>query len=297
MLRLAERKVSALRSSSRKYVLISKTAAELSPEVANDDYVTWTRAWKSEILGIFAAEIGSKIGIAWSDDAMSLVEESEKTGFKSRSFVSSILDRLTLPKVDVGGVAVALPETKVLGTPNPSEAVRRWVSGKVELWLFVDDVDKNFQNIASYKNKIASFFDACRDLTNTIPELRIRSAIRPNIWSILRLEFESLSHVDQYAIDLSWSESDVRTLIERRISGYLKRKGKWAAIERTLPESLEIREKEVIGFVFEQSMHWGSGSRPPHVVLYTLSKRRPRWMIELSKVATPTDVQRDAGKI
>jgi hypothetical protein len=291
MLRLAQRKVRNLRDVAERQIIISRTASELSPEVSNDNYATWTRAWKAAIFGIFAAEIGATIGIAWSDDAMALVEESEKTGFKQRNLVSAILDRLTPPKIEIGGAAISLPGKKASEHNATPESVRRFVSNRISLWLFVDDVDKNFQNIPAERARIGSFFDACRELTNTVPELRIRSAIRPNVWSILRLEFESLSHVEQYASDLTWSESDAKTLLERRVEGYLKRYGKWAKVSRRLAAATDPGATSITGLVFEASMHWGQGYRPPHAVLYTLSKRRPRWMIELSKVAASCAVR------
>ena len=283
LLRLAHRRI---KQGKAKPIVVARTASELAPEVTRDDYATWTRAWKAAILDILAREIGTQIDVAWTDDAMALVEEAEKTGYRSRTFVSAIWDRLKLPKINVGGVEADLPERVVLGVTNAERIVRRWVADKVDLWLFVDDVDKNFLNNETNRIRVGSFFDACRELINSIPELHIRTAIRPNVWAIARLEFESLSHVEQYTVDLQWSESDTRTLLFRRIRGYLQRCASWAQVERALRGRDEDNEKDVIGLVFESPMKWGRGSsRPPHVVLYTLSKHRPRWMIELSKAA------------
>jgi len=282
LLRLARRKIS---QSKQDTIVVAKTSSELAPEVVRDDYATWTKAWKAAILDIFAREIGARINVAWTDDAMSLVEEAEKSGFRSRSVVSAILDRLKLPAVDVGGALVGIPERKTLGAANVEKTVQRWVEDKVGLWLFVDDVDKNFQNVDANRVRVASFFDACRELVKAIPELRIRTAIRPNVWTILRMEFESLSHVEQYTVDLQWSETDVRSLLFRRVQGYLRRRGLWTRVERSLDKLDEKGEKRVIALVFESPMKWGRGFRPPHVLLYTLAKHRPRWMIELSKSA------------
>jgi hypothetical protein len=255
------------------------------------------RSWKASILAAYAVEIGSQIGVAWSDDATSLVEEAEKTGFRGRSLLSSILTRLKLPEIEVGGAKLTAPERKLLGTTNPTEAVKRWAAkGKVQLWLFVDDVDKNFENSRSHKLRVASFFDACRELVNAVPELRIRTAVRPNVWTILRLEYESLSHVQQYVSDLTWSEDDMRSVLARRVEGYLRRTGQWGDFRKKNPGSLEDREKGTIATTFQSPMPWGP-PRPPHVVLYTLSMHRPRWMIELAKVAASAAVRRHHSKI
>lgn len=278
LLRLTQRRIRKLKDDR---IVLSKTASDLAPEVAKDDYAAWVRAWKAAIFGMFAVEIGSQIGVAWSDDAMSLVEEAEKTGFKQRSFVSSILSRLKMP-----AEVAPIPEQEKLGVTNATETVKRWANGKLQLWLFVDDVDKNFRDTTADKVRVASFFDACREAINSVPELRIRTAIRPNVWTIVRLEFESLSHVEQYATNLQWTEGDVRTLLARRVEGYLKRVGAWNTFSRTLENfNTELREKDIIATAFEPVMRWGNTTRPPHLLLYTLSKHRPRWVIELAKVA------------
>lgn len=54
-----------------------------------------------------------------------------------------------------------------------------------------------------------------------------------------------------------------------------------------LPTDEHLRDKVLIGCVFQDPVQWGpSGNMcPPHVMLHTLSKHRPRWLIELCKVA------------
>jgi hypothetical protein len=155
LLRLTQRRI---RKTKEEKIVLSKTPSDLSLEVSKDDYGAWVRAWKAAIFGMFAVEIGSRIGVAWSDDAMSLVEEAEKTGFRQRSFVSSILDRLRIPSE-----IAPVPEQTKPGVVNPSQIIKRWADGKWQLWLFVDDVDKNFRDVTSDKIRVASFFDACRE--------------------------------------------------------------------------------------------------------------------------------------
>src|SRR5882757_5950377 len=66
-------------------LVISVTGKQLSPVQTGDDTDTWVRDWKRAILQLIARELGSRIGTAWSDDAISLVEEAEQAGFRSRS--------------------------------------------------------------------------------------------------------------------------------------------------------------------------------------------------------------------
>jgi hypothetical protein len=99
------------------------------------------------------------------------------------------------------------------------------------------------------------------------------------------MEFEALSHVEQYMKDLSWSEDDIRQLLARRVEGYLKRVARFDQVRGQLPTNPENRDKALIGLAFQGEMTWANRQRPAHVVLYTLSKHRPRWVIELSQIA------------
>jgi hypothetical protein len=149
----------------------------------------------------------------------------------------------------------------------------------------VDDVDHNFQNTAQQKAKVASFFVACREIANAVPELRIRAAVRPNVWTTIKMEFEPLSHVEQYITDLTWPENANRRLLAKRVEGYLRRSDQWDKVVFDLPSDQAYRDKILIAGFAQDPMVWGKGTRPPHVLLHTLSKHRPRWIVELCKEA------------
>lgn len=295
-----EGKSALLRLTSRKVrdnnaIIVSRTADDLAPDVTKDDYATWVRAWKASIVHVFAVEIGARIGVAWTDDSMALVEESEKAGFRGRSLLSAILDRFSLPELSLGPTKLTGPQRKVLGTTNPGEAVKRWLKAKHDLWLFVDDVDKNFLSTPPWKMRVASFFDACRALVNALPELRLRTAVRPNVWTLIKREFEFLSHVEQYVVNLSWNVDDARQLLAKRIEAYLRRTNQWILPLSALRGTRQV--DALVGLVFESPMTWGGEQRGAHSVLHTLSVHRPRWMVELAKVAATSAVRQGHSKI
>jgi hypothetical protein len=288
---------SQVERSGEPQIVVFISANSLSPTLDTADFPAWIRAWKAAILGQLAAEVGATIGAAWSDDTMSLVEEAERQGFKSRSVVSAILDRLKIGQLDLGALKVNPLSQQRLGATNPEKVLQRWAKQGTRVWLFIDDVDLNFQNTASQKAKVASFFVACREVVNTVKGLSLRAAVRPSVWTIIKLEFEALSHVEQYIHDLRWSEDAIRTMLARRVEAYLKRNSMWKALEGGLPGNAFDRDKALIGEVFQPSMNWGTTTRPPHVLIYTLSKHRPRWAIELSKAAAASAARKDRAKI
>lgn len=276
LLRLVKHRLSGETDSP---LVISAIGTDLSPPLNSDDSDEWTRAWKERIVRLIASEIGTRIGVAMTDDTISLVEHAELSGFKSRSIVSALFDRLKSPVLEV--------TRERLGINNPERLIQRYAKGRSTIWLIVDDVDQNFENTARHRLKVATFFIACRQLVTSVPELRFRMSVRPNIWAILKRQFEGLSHLQQYICDLSWTADDYRSLLARRIQSYLERKGQWEKTKRYFPPDQTKREIQLIALVFEDPMPWGGDLRlrHPHIILHTLSKHRPRWLVELCKEA------------
>ena len=259
-------------------LIIRISSSAISPTIDDRDSDRWVRGWKENILRLAAKEIGSTISLAFNDDAISLVEEAEANGYKSRSFVSSVVDRLKSAPVQI--------ERKRIGITNPEQILRRWSQKGAQVWFIIDDLDQNFENNALHRLRVATFFIALRMIANQIPEFRFRCSVRPNVWSIVKREFEALSHVEQYIFDLTWKLEDYTRLIARRVEGYLTRVGSWEEVKKTLPYDVTRRDKHLVGMIFDDPMPWGMDrDRPPASILYTLSRHRPRWLIELWRVS------------
>lgn len=254
-----------LEISEESPLLVRANGKQISPSLTGEDTDAWVREWKKSLLNCVARELGSQIGMAWSDDAISLVEAAEQNGYRSKSIISAIFDRLRTPAVPVQRERGSLVD--------PERIVQRWAKRGDSIWVFVDDVDENFKNAPTYKAKVAAFFIAAREIVNTIPQIRMRLAVRPNTWTTLSLEYESLSKVEQYTHELRWTEADIRDLISGRIRGYLQRTAQMEMAQRDIghsPDSLDL-----ISLVFDSPVTWGGRSRPTHVPLATLSRRRP----------------------
>ena len=178
----------------------------------------YIKKWKAALFQLLASEIGARIGRAFTDDSMTLVEAAEQTGFKQKGFVGSILERLSTG-LAIGPAKITPIPRGTLGPARTEGAVRRVANAGPPLWLFIDDLDKNFENTRLQRARIASFFDAARDLVRLVSDLRLRVAIRPNVWTAIKLEYESLSHVEQYVHNLAWTEHHCRGLLAKRIEG------------------------------------------------------------------------------
>jgi hypothetical protein len=265
--------------------VVNVTGIEMSPNQNSWDIDLWSREWKNIILKNIACEVARSINMAWTDNATSLVEIAESNGFKDRSIVGYITERLA-------------PQHKVRDTPiqgDIGKRIERYLNGKkYSVWLIVDDIDQNFENTKNHKVKLASFFDAIRSICISIPEIKVRFSIRPNVWKILKQEYASIgSHFDQFIVDIKWNEEQIRRLLANRIRGFMQRN----SIDglENFPQT-ETGDKSLISLVFEDPMNW-NGGRPPHVVLDTLSRNRPRWLVVLCKLAYARARDRNSFKI
>lgn len=279
----------ALASSMSKRedcLVIRTTGPAAAPDVASPDTAKWAKAWKKSLFSLIAARVGVELGRSWNDDSISLVEEAEKQGFRRKSLVSTITDRLR-PTITVGGSGAGLSVTKVdAPEKNYEQILKRFSSGQIHyIWIIVDDIDRNYRDTKFDKAKIVGFFDAIRDMHNAVPQLRVRTSIRPNVYSSVRLEHESFSHIRQYVSKISWTETQIRQLLARRIEGYLSRTDQLNKTD--LSKSGPDRDNELISLAFESPVKWGGGERRRlvYIPLYTLSVHRPRWVIELCKLA------------
>jgi hypothetical protein len=272
-------------------IIINTIGPDLSPQLDSTESEVWAKAWKKSILKLIASEFGSRIGVAFNDDAISLVEEAEANGFKKRSILSAVFDRLSSGVVDM--------KRQRIGIADPEALLKRYLEGGNRIWVLVDDVDQNFEATKKHQAKIAGFFTACRQIIASIPEVRFRLCTRPNVWAIVKREFESLSHIEQYVLDLSWTEENFRSLLAQRVTAYLHRTHQLSALMPSLPREPFLKEQALVDLIFENPMPWGGvgRSRPVQVVLHTYARHRPRWMIEMCKLAAAHAVSRRGSKI
>lgn len=286
LLRLTEQKLND-RPSRPLVVRVTGSSIAPSPDSLNED--EWIKAWKRSIFQLLAREIGASIKFAWTDDSTSLVEEAEREGFRQRSIFGFVLDRISVKGSPI--------EQEKPTLANAERILQRWLSSKDKVWLLIDDVDHNFANTDHYRVKLSSFLAAAKDLMVKTPEVRVRFTIRPNVWQILRRTYEGVSHFRESVLPLSWTLSDCELMVSRRVESYLQRIGDWPRISRTLP--LDARRVEALNkLLFETPMPWGKDSwRPATVVLYTLSRHRPRWLIELIKESAKRAHKRGGSKI
>jgi hypothetical protein len=227
--------------------------------------------WQQRICSIINRHLGASIGLAFSDDKITLVETAELSGFKSRNLVGLLADRLK-------GKFGPLELQKLAATDQ--KALLHRVSGTsgFRVLLLVDDIDATFNNSAEERLRLSTFFSAIREIASNFKGVAIRTVIRSDVWASIRKTDEALDKVEQYIFDINWSKKEFRSFLSERISSYCKRIGR---------EDLLVgkQKEEVISLVFEPKFPWGKGVAYPHRVIHVYAGGRPRWAAQLCRMA------------
>ncbi len=256
-----------------------------TPLSTPNDYI---RDWMVRLCSLINRRIGTEIKFAFNDDDITLVEAAELQGYKSRNIVSCLLDRF---KAYLAKGPNAAPQK--LTVTNEIEMFRRNDNRKV--WILIDDLDATFQNTPSELLELATFFSACRYLLQDHPELCIRITVRSDVWAVLRRYDESLDKVDQYVREILWTQHEFLELLSKRVSGGLELAGVEVPKVPKHVDKTDAMEK-MIENVLVPKMEWADGLTDSYKVIYTLSYERPRWAVQLCKLAKE-DVLRNGAQV
>jgi hypothetical protein len=236
--------------------------------------------WMVRICALVNRQLALRIGLALTDDSVTLVETAELQGYKSRNLVGCLIERLqTL--LDKRGL------TK-LKAHDELQLLKRVNEGQV--WILIDDLDATFQNTPAESLQLSTFFSACRYLTQDMKGIFIRVTMRTDVWALICRYDESLDKAQQYVHEILWNRNDFLQLLYLRIKSQMEKLG------MHLPKApLHVQEQDVqeraLELIFVPKMDWGHNRAmemkfiDTYKVLYTLSYERPRWAIQLCKLA------------
>lgn len=233
--------------------------------------------WKQRICAIINYKLGEKIGFAFSDDTITLVENAELSGYKQRNLVGSLLDRLK------GKIPLLTDTIEVnkLECSNQAQLLKR-ISDKEKIaqkvLLLIDDIDATFKNTEVECLNLSTFFTACREVASGYKGISIRSVVRSDVWACILAKDEALDKVEQYIFDIEWSKKEFRSFLIERIKSYCKRKN----LEHLISTD---KKEDILSLVFEKKFPWGKSNANPYRVIHVYAGGRPRWAAQLCKMA------------
>ncbi len=245
--------------------------------------------WQQRICSRINMEIGSKIGAAFTDDTMTLVESSELAGFRQRNIIGALTQRLHMKMNNLEIQQTAKSQA------NSQELLKRFENNTDRnVWIFIDDIDANFVNSELKILNVSSFFTACRNLVNNVNGLYIRASARSDVWNLLK--DDDLDKCEQYMYDLKWTRQETGLILTKKIFSYFDRKYPG----RFPPYLPGMKQQDISSLVFKGGkLKWGTKFLDPSGPIHILSAGRPRWATVLCKLAAKcaSDNSRDTIEI
>lgn len=231
------------------------------------------RDWLVRLCALANRAIAQRIGWAGTDDKITLIEAAELDGFRRRNLVSCLADRLS-SLVTEGTI-------KKTAIVDEVEMLKRQNS---RIWFVIDDLDATFQNTEEELLELGTFFSAARYMIQDMDGINFRVAMRADVWPLTRRFDESQDKLNQYVFEIEWSLEDFREILCKRVLAECRRLGVPCPAEANYLSGSDWKAA-VLRMIMESDMQWGFKVVPNFQVLFTLSYERPRWGIQLCKLA------------
>jgi hypothetical protein len=297
--RVKEHDPSALVISVRGADLVRVGASKQSSLTTASDY---TSDWMIKLCAIVNRHLARQLNIALTDDKITLIETAELEGYKSRNLAGALIDRMSSFFMDKGRSAVKIP------AKNEIELLKRAKDRNV--WIIVDDLDATYQNTDAESLSLATFFSACRYLTQDMKGVFFRVSVRTDVWALIRRYDEALDKTGQNVSEILWGQEDFLALLSLRIKANATHLGTRLPA-RGRKESPRNYKERLLATAFLPKMQWGDSRRESDMqpslaaprmvetykVIYTLSYERPRWAIQLCKLAREAALRKGSQRI
>jgi hypothetical protein len=266
-----------LKSDPDNPIIIKVTGANLLAIATPDSskgFLALQTFWTRVICARINYELGTQLGFAFSETDMALVESSEIAGFKERNIIGSLIQRIKSSKIPI--------EIQLKEYNNHEQLLKRALETHSErnVWLLVDDIDSTYIDSPDLHAITSTFFSACRALARDVKGLYIRASVRTDVWSSLRKN-EDLDKCEQYVTDISWSPSDLKVILSKKIYSYHERN----SLSHLSELNYRADADRVLEFAFTRKINWSGRSVPPFRPIYILSAGRPRWMSQLCRLS------------
>jgi len=239
-------------------------------------YLQTQNYWTKVICARINYELGKTLGFAFTENDMALVESAEVAGFKERNIVGALIQRVKSSKIPI--------EINIKEYNNHEELLKRALDthSTKTVWLFVDDIDSTYIDSPEQQMLVSTFFSACRALVRDFHNLNIRVSVRTDVWSNFKKN-EDLDKCEQYVTDIYWTETDLKSILSKKIYSYFERNFSKEAI----PLSLDYKSDadKLLGYAFPSRVRWGNTFVAPFRPIRILSAGRPRWMSQLCRLA------------
>ena len=155
---------------------------------------------------------------------------------------------------------------------------KKYLSNR-KIVIYIDDLDRAWEGTHNNIKRIAALLNAVRDMANESPSLHFRISLRSDVYFLVRTADESTDKIEGNVIWLTWTEHELLVFLAKRVQSYLG---------NTVSETALLKKPQ---FEIAKNLHsimeshfMGDGKwnyRPIHYILLSLTRRRPRDLINL----------------
>lgn len=233
------------------------------------------RKWKFGLIDLIAKKVLVEFGLP--DDG--ITSRIIKVGGKIMSLLSESL-------VNLKDSVNLLPAQKAL--------IESFLE-KRKIIVYLDDLDRGWQNRKEGLIMISALINCIRDLAVENPGLQFKLALRLDVFNAVRLADESSDKFEGAVVWHSYTHQEIFVMLIKRILTFLGE----PVNEANLLKSAERHIAYNLNSVFE-SKFYGRGrwsEKPMYIVLLSLIRNRPRDIVKLCTMAAREAFKEKSNKI
>ncbi|KUJ60752.1 hypothetical protein AR687_16370 [Flavobacteriaceae bacterium CRH] len=230
----------------------------------HDNILLSINKWKYGLTSIIAEKVLRAFGV--EDD--SYKSKIIKTGMKVFTIIGDTAKPFFRDKVDALPAKIALME--------------QFINSK-KIVVYLDDLDRGWQNKKEGIIMISALLNAIRDLAYQNPGLSFKVSLRSDVYAAVRLEDESADKFSGNVIWQAYSLHEIFVMLIMRVQTFLGKSFDEKVLMNTQQKMLSQELKSIMVTEFEGNGLWNKV--PIHQMLLTLIRKRPRDLVKLCTLA------------
>lgn len=148
-----------------------------------------------------------------------------------------------------------------------------------QIYIYIDDLDRAWEGTSENVKRISALLNAVRDISNQCPSIRFRISLRSDVYYLVRTADESTDKIDGNVIWLNWTQHELLVFLVKRVRNFLGDK-----VDET--QLMKIPQFELVKYLspIMDEYFMGEGKwnhKPIHYILLSLTRRRPRDLVNL----------------
>lgn len=220
--------------------------------------------WKFGLTAIIAEKVLAQFGI--NDE--SVKGKIIQYGMKVASLVTDTLTPLLKDKLKF--------------SPSQKKLIEHFLTTQ-KIIVYIDDLDRGWQNRKEGVIMISSLLNAARDLSYQNKGLSFKISLRSDVYAALRFEDESSDKISGSVIWHSYELHEIFVMLIIRVLTFFNESVNEENLRKTAQKHLSYNLESIIALKFEGHGNWERA--PIHQVILSLIRKRPRDIVKLCSLA------------